>query len=105
MEKPGSGGSFLKKIWLMQLLCKRKRLKSFPVKRQHKPKPINGFMNQKLYSKFHSEKVGDEELHLCMALGIFQLLVRPGCIQRERENRVELPLSRIAKIFQVPLEP
>lgn len=35
-------------------------------------------MNQKLYVKFHLENVGDEELHVSMALGSFQLLVRPG---------------------------
>lgn len=82
MEKPGSGRYFLKKFRLTQLLCKRKRLKSFPIKRQHKPKAPNGFLNQKLYCKFHSEKVGAEEFRLSMALGTFQLLVRPGWVQR-----------------------
>lgn len=46
MEKPGSGGSFLKKFRLMQSLC----TKGFPLKDSTKPEAASGFMNQKLYS-------------------------------------------------------
>lgn len=54
-------------------------------------------MNQKLYSKFHSEKVGDEVASFIHGSGELPAPCKTR-MHTEKENRVELPL--IPLIFQ-----